>query len=124
MERSSTFIIRRVGDVLASLPAELERPWTASELSARVGISESHFRRACLALTGEPPMRYLKRLRLTAAAALLCSSGLSVKEVAGSVGFRDLSHFVRDFRCAHGRSPSSFRLDVGRVERESRAGES
>jgi len=63
-------------------------------------------------MTGAPPCRYLKDLRLGAAAALLIEPRLSVKEVAMQVGFGDLSHFTRDFREAYEQSPTTFRRTV------------
>src|SRR5262245_57346210 len=105
---------RSVAQVLADLPAELQRTWSTSDLSERSGVSESHFRRACLALTGEAPKRLIKRLRLENARRLICTTNLSIKEIANAVGISDLSHFVRDFRAAYGVSPSQARYSCRR----------
>lgn len=111
IELSRLLVIQRVDELLRLLPNELNRPWSASDLSARVGISESHLRRTCLALTGDTPMRYLKRLRLNAATQLLRTSSLSVKEITSIVGCQDLSHFIRDFRQQYGRTPAAYRTE-------------
>jgi transcriptional regulator GlxA family with amidase domain len=44
------------------------------------------------------------------AKALLEASFLEVKEVAAAVGFSDVSHFVRDYKLAHGERPSETRV--------------
>ena len=58
-------------------------------------------------------MHYLKQLRLLKAAQLLTSTPLSVKEICAAVGYQDFSHFVRDFRQAHGYRPSEYRWSAG-----------
>ena len=45
---------------------------------------------------------------------LLQNTFLSVKEVAFSIGVRDVSHFVRDFKKLCGQTPSEFRAKATR----------
>jgi transcriptional regulator GlxA family with amidase domain len=55
----------------------------------------------------ESPELWLKHLRLQSAQSLL-SEGSSVKEVAYSLGFRQVSHFCREFKRFTGTTPSAF----------------
>lgn len=105
--------IAKVERLVTLLPGEMHRPWTPTRLSRIAGVSESHLRRLFLELMGEPPMRWLKRLRLITARELLLESPLSVRRIAATVGCRDFSHFVRDFRETFGMSPAAYRRTVG-----------
>lgn len=55
------------------------------------------------------PHEYIMRLKLNKAASLLLTSNLSVKEVAGLVGFEDPYHFSRNFKKFHGLAPLHYR---------------
>ena len=90
----------------------LARQWTVDDLGREVGLSRSALADRFTRLIGEPPMRYLNRLRMERARELLESavqSHLSIKEIAACVGCRDVSHFVRDFEKRFGLSPKRYR---------------
>ena len=80
--------------------------------AAAAGLSPFHFLRVFRAVLGVTPHQYLVRLRLKRAAQLLADAAhaeQSVTEVAFSVGFADLSNFVRTFQRAAGMPPGRFR---------------
>lgn len=101
--------VRKVERLVALLPNELHQPWTPDRLSASVKMSQGHLRKLFIELTGDPPMRWLKRLRLLTASEALRRSSVPVKQVASAVGYRDVSHFVRAFRQEFGQSPAIYR---------------
>lgn len=72
-------------------------------------VSPEYFSRLFRKHTGTTAERYLKKLRLNQAVRLLQQSGLSVKEIALQVGFKDPFHFSKAFKSDHGVSPSHFR---------------
>ena len=90
-------------DEFAHEPLDLEA--TAREANA----SPFHFLRLFSAVLGVTPHQYLVRSRLKRAARLLAEPDRSITEIAGDVGFGDLSNFVRTFRRAAGVSPRAFR---------------
>jgi transcriptional regulator GlxA family with amidase domain len=51
----------------------------------------------------------VKLLRLEKAKYLIENSFLEVKEIAAAVGIGDVSHFVRDYKCFYGETPSQTR---------------
>ena len=55
------------------------------------------------------PLQHLKQVRLERAAQLLCSSADAVAAVARRGGYRNVSHFVRDFRRMFGVTPLAYR---------------
>lgn len=52
---------------------------------------------------------YLTKLRMDRAKTLLASTGKSISEVSGEVGFRDYRVFTKVFKSVEGESPSAFR---------------
>jgi AraC-like DNA-binding protein len=80
--------------------------YRANSVAAKCGISPRELQRFLLSRTGKTPHQLLKELRLTRALELL-AAGMSVKATANELGYRFASHFSRDFKQFHGRSPSS-----------------
>jgi AraC-like DNA-binding protein len=90
--------------------AEQENPaCRIKDLALRLGISEPHLRAQFRELTNESLGTYLRKLRMTRAAALLSSSSLSVGEIAGRCGFDSLYSFSRGFHHAFGLPPTAYR---------------
>lgn len=110
----------RVAIVIQLFKRDLSRRISIEELSAAVRLSPSGLRRLFRQQFGCSLGKWQKTERLHHARRLLCSSCPSVKEINAAVGYRDLSHFVRDFETAFGLSPARFRranLDANAVLR-------
>jgi transcriptional regulator GlxA family with amidase domain len=90
------------------LHANLHRPLDVRNLAARAGLSERSFHRKFLAVTGEPPARFIETMRLDAAR-LLLSRGLSLKEIAARVGLSPGSRLTAAFERRFGVTPRLFR---------------
>lgn len=92
----------------------LEHGYVQADLGLEViakslNLSVSRFRYLFTNQVGIAPGQYLKSIRLERAKELLETSFLSVKEVMNAVGYRDISHFTREFKSRYQRSPSKFR---------------
>jgi len=61
------------------------------------------------ALTGEPPMSFIRKLRLHKAKTLLQTTELNVSEIAYDLGFTDPHYFSRAFKKEFGMPPSDLR---------------
>jgi AraC-like DNA-binding protein len=84
------------------------------DLAARAaGLSPYHFLRMFANALGVTPHQYLVRSRLRHAARLLAGDEASITDIAGAVGFNDLSNFVRTFHRVAGVSPRHFRRIPG-----------
>lgn len=83
------------------------------DLAARVGSSPRNFARRFKAATGEPPIRYLQRLRVNAARHLLENDMKTVRKVSRAVGYRDVSYFRRLFKRHTGEAPQKYRERFG-----------
>jgi len=91
------------------LKHRFDQPHTTPTLAHAVGLSPSHFRRRFKTTFGATPMEYLGRVRMEQAARLIQGGGLSIKEVARRVGYRDANNFSTAFKRFHGSSPQSHR---------------
>lgn len=101
--------------------AHIQEPLNLSRLAGHVGITARHLSRLFVLHTGATPAVIVRGARMGEAERLLATDpGLSVKEVAGRVGYcgRSPSHFVKEFRAWSGVSPTRYReraLAVARV---------
>lgn len=84
-------------------------PRTVQELAQIAGMSRSAFASAFTRAFGQTPMDFVQKARLHHATRLLSGTGLPIKVIAGSMGFRSRSHFSRAFRSAYGIDPRRFR---------------
>ena len=83
-------------------------PITVEDIAGHVGVCRSRLYRAFQAHLRVSPLQYLTRLRMRHACALLDKKGLSVKEIASSVGFSDPLYFSRRFRETVGCAPTEY----------------
>ena len=84
-------------------------PHSLASMAALAGMSRSSFAERFPQVYGESPLGFVQRVRLRHAAALLATTDLPVKVVAGSVGYASRSHFSRSFRAAYGVDPRAYR---------------
>lgn len=100
---------RRAVEAALWIDANSHESMDLERLAARAGVSAFHFLRMFAAVVGATPHQYLVRTRLRKAARLLADGDRPVTDVAGDVGFGDLSNFIRTFHRAAGVSPRRFR---------------
>jgi len=103
----------RLERVIETILGHPERHYTLELLATVAHMSRSSFARHFEQCFGQPPMKYLRDVRLRRAVQLLGKSGLSIDAVAGKVGFASRSHFSRAFQVQFGCSPSQFRKKNG-----------
>ena len=84
-------------------------PWTVAQLAAAGGMSRTAFARQFRDLTGEPPMTYLTRWRMTVAARLLRETDLPIDSVAARVGYGSPFAFGKAFKKSMSTSPGAYR---------------
>jgi AraC-like DNA-binding protein len=100
---------RYVGPAMLRLHADPAYPWTVDRLAAEVGLSRSAFAQRFTSLLGQPPMQYLARWRLRAAARELRSGNSPLAALAGKVGYESEAAFSRAFKREFGLPPASWR---------------
>lgn len=89
--------------------AHLPEPVTVADLARCCGVGVTSFSSSFRLATGSTPHRYLRKARIERSCELLRTTGLSVGEVAGAVGFRGQAHFATAFREERGLTPTAYR---------------
>jgi len=102
-------MVERVSRIIELMQNDPSRNFTLARMAQSVNLSPPYFCYLFKSVTGTPPGKYLKTLRMQQAATLLTTTFLSVKEIVRRVGCSDDSHFVRDFKRAYGVTPSAYR---------------
>lgn len=103
---------RAVSFIATHYARTLDVAWLAAKVSF---VSPSQLRRLFHQRLGVSPLQHLKQVRLERAAQLLCSGADEVAVVARRSGYRNVSHFGRDFRRMHGVTPLAYRRRGGRA---------
>lgn len=99
----------RFGPVIAHINENLARSIKAADLYRLAGLSHSRFSEQFRAAFGQSLVRYIQAQRLKRARRLLCSTDMSVTEVAFACGFGASSLFNTAFKREVGASPTQFR---------------
>ena len=100
---------RTVGRALALLHEHPGEAWTLEKLAKDVGLSRSALAERFTHFVGDPPMQYLTRWRMQAAARLLADGQAKVAAVALRVGYDSEAAFSRAFKKAAGVPPAAWR---------------
>jgi AraC family transcriptional regulator len=109
-------ILNRVVDVVDDhLTEEID----IADLATRLGTTEYHVRRMFSALAGMPLSEYIRRRRMTVAAADLLGDA-DVLTIATRYGYGSAEAFGRAFRAVHGVAPSDVRRDGGPLRAQPR----
>lgn len=82
---------------------------TVEQILEDAPLSKYYFMRLFKEYTGQSPYEFLLYVRINEGKRLLRDSGLSVEEIARTVGFADANGFIRAFRRLCGITPLAFR---------------
>ena len=104
-------LIERISPAITYMHEHFGDRIDMEELSARVFMSPSNFRRIFNRCLGCAPHEYLTSYRVAAAQALLQDGDRAVERIALECGFSDPSSFRRAFRKRTGRAPVSVRVE-------------
>lgn len=96
-------------DLVTRIGSALDTDLGVGALAARIGVSERHLTRLFVNHLGATPARYVRRVRLEAAAQLLSSSTLPLERVAARCGFASAEALRQSFVDRYGLSPSLYR---------------
>jgi transcriptional regulator GlxA family with amidase domain len=107
---------RRIDQTVGYMRQCLSQTVQVPTLARRASLSLSQFFALFKQQTGLAPMDYFIRLRMQRACDLLDATTLSVKEIAGKLGYEDPFYFSRVFKCVNGMPPTEYR----RLEQEAR----
>lgn len=90
----------------------LSHDWTIAEMANKLMLSQSRFAHLYHAFYGTSPIDDLICMRISAAQNVLAFTKNSIREIADSLGYRNVTHFCRQFHKVVGISPSQYRKNI------------
>jgi AraC family transcriptional regulator, regulatory protein of adaptative response / methylphosphotriester-DNA alkyltransferase methyltransferase len=115
VQRPTTITLRTAlyDDAVAIVEEEYAAELSLDDIARRIASSRRQLQRA-FAEVGQTTFRsHLTNVRMRRAAELLATRGLTVREVAHQVGYRQPAQFAKAFRRHLGVSPSAYREHRG-----------
>jgi AraC family transcriptional regulator len=105
-------VIAILNRVIELVELDLSDDVDLASVAVNMGTTEYHVRRMFSSLAGMPLSEYVRRRRMTVAAADLLGDGVLL-EIAVRHGYGSTEAFSRAFRTVHGVSPTDVRRDGG-----------
>ena len=102
-------------DATAIVEAEYASDLSLDDIARRVASSRRQLQRAYAEIGSTTFRDHLTAVRMERAAEMLLARGLTVREVAHRVGYRQPAQFAKAFRRHHGVAPSDYRAEAPRA---------
>ena len=99
----------RLRKLRAQMFSSLSYPWSVAEMASQVGLSPSRFYSVYHSAYGTSPTSDLIYARINAAKEMLLSSPKTITEISESLGYNNVTHFMRQFHNITGTTPKKFR---------------
>jgi AraC-like DNA-binding protein len=89
--------------------SRMDYNWTVQEMAELAYVSASRFHTVYRTVFGISPMDDLIHARVDTAKNRLCNSDESIHQLAADLGYRNVTHFCRQFKKITGLTPMEFR---------------
>ena len=106
-------IAERLRTLRSDMFLNLSHPWTVAEMASKVGFSESRFYTVYRTVYENSPIDDLIRARIDAAKNALLFTSDPISVISESLGYNNLTHFIRQFKGFTGTSPAKYRRSSG-----------
>jgi AraC family transcriptional regulator, regulatory protein of adaptative response / methylphosphotriester-DNA alkyltransferase methyltransferase len=103
-------------DATAIVEAEYAADLSLDDIARRVASSRRQLQRAYAEIGNTTFRDHLTAVRMERAAEMLLGRGLTVREVAHRVGYRQPAQFAKAFRRYRGLAPSDFKAGAGSTD--------
>ncbi len=94
-----------IARAIERLREDFDQPLRIEQMARELGMSVSVFHHHFKAVTAMSPLQFQKRLRLLEARRLMLGGDLDAASTAYRVGYRDASHFNREYKSLFGVPP-------------------
>lgn len=98
--------LARVSKVINHVQAHYPQKLVIDELAQMAGMSTSAFHRTFKQVVTDPPLQYIKKIRLNKARTLIVQDGMPANVAANQVGYESAAQFSREFKRYFGLPPS------------------
>ncbi len=88
------------------------------QYAERLRVTDAQLRRACLQITGQPPIQLIRDRIFLEAQRMLLYTNMTVIEAADSLAFSDSAYFTRFFTKHAGCSPRAFRKQTSMMSKD------
>lgn len=105
-------VFEKIETIMLQMRSDLKRRPSLTDYAEEADLSVAQFSLLFKQHAGVSPMVYFNELRIQRASELLDDSELSVKQIAGELGFDDPLYFSRAFRKCVGLSPAQYRKRI------------
>lgn len=99
----------QIDAVVSRITEDLAQPFSAADIAAELGMSESRFSRFFRRATGNTFTDFVNRVRINRACQLLMETDKLITHICYEVGFNNVANFNRRFLEIKGMTPSEFR---------------
>jgi AraC-like DNA-binding protein len=97
----------QISRALQRIHGDYSTPMDMTTMAAEAGMSVSTFHAHFKAVTGSPPLQYLKTIRLHKSRLLMVQEGETAASAARLVGYESASQFSREFKRFFGATPAA-----------------
>ena len=114
-------IDERILKALQYVHTNIDKPVNVEELAAMSFLSKDHFIRLFKNSMGCTPGKYISQKKIEKAQRVMLLENISVKDLAYSLGFENISYFNRFFKKMTGENPGSYKRKMripGRSDKE------
>ena len=111
------FVDKRLRGALTALYLEPERDWQLDDLAQCAHMSRSAFAEQFRTQVGQPPLEYLRTVRMQRAWRYLRESQDTIATIAAQCGYQSESSFSKAFQKLFGYRPGHLRTQSGREDR-------
>jgi AraC-like DNA-binding protein len=101
--------MNQIDAVVSRITDNLSQSFSAGEMAAELGMSESRFSRFFRRATGNTFTDFVNRVRINRACQLLMETERRITDICYEVGFNNVANFNRRFLEIKGITPSEFR---------------
>ncbi len=94
-----------IAQAVARLRQDFDQPLRIEQMAQELGMSVSAFQHQFKTVTAMSALQFQKQLRLQEARRLMLGEGFDAASAAYRVGYRDASHFNREYKSVFGEPP-------------------
>ncbi|MCQ1058046.1 AraC family transcriptional regulator [Photobacterium sp. DNB23_23_1] len=98
--------LSRVTKVISHVQSHYDEKLAINDLADMAGMSVSAFHRAFKQVVTDPPLQYIKKIRLNKAKTMMSQDGMPANVAALKVGYESPTQFSREFKRYFGVPPS------------------